>query len=66
MAKELGREVALQDVAHSVARNFGTVFGSQILWLESLDALLPPTVGVPLQTPVELRRIHEAEDTFRA
>jgi lipoyl(octanoyl) transferase len=66
MAKELGRELAMQDVAHSIARNFGTVFGSQILWLESLEALLPPTVGLPLQTPAELRKIHQEEDTFRA
>jgi hypothetical protein len=42
------------------------VFGSQILWLESLDALLPPAVGVPLQTPAELRKLHQEEDTFRA
>ena len=66
MAKELGHEVAFEDVAHSVARNFGMVFGSQILWLDSLDALLGHTVGVPLQTPVELRRMHNEEDTFHA
>ena len=39
MAKELNRELSLQDVAHSVSRNFGVVFESQMLWLESLDAL---------------------------
>jgi lipoyl(octanoyl) transferase len=66
MAKELGREVPMQDVVHSVSRNFGVVFGSQILWLETLDALLGPTVGIPLQTPSELRKIHREEDTFRA
>jgi lipoyl(octanoyl) transferase len=66
IAKELGREVPFEDVVHSVSRNFGTVFGSQILWLESLDALLGHTLGVPLQRPVELRRIHKEEDTFRA
>ena len=66
MAKELEHEVPLQDVAHAVARNFGTVFGSQILWLETLDALLGQTVGVPLQVPAELRRLHGEEDTFRA
>jgi lipoyl(octanoyl) transferase len=66
MVKELGREVPMQDVVHSVSRNFGVVFGSQILWLETLDALLGPTVGVPLQTPPELRKIHREEDTFRA
>lgn len=66
MAKELGHAVAFEDVVHSVARNFGMVFGSQILWLESLDVLLGHTVGVPLQTPAELRRMHNEEDTFRA
>src|SRR3954451_10028174 len=40
MAKELGRKLSLDEVAHSISRNFGTVFGSQMLWLESLDALL--------------------------
>lgn len=66
MAKELGRGVEFGDVVHSVSRNFGMVFGSQILWLETLDALLGHTVGVPLQTPVELRRLRKEEDTFRA
>jgi lipoyl(octanoyl) transferase len=63
MAKELGRELALQEVAHSVSRNFGAVFQSQILWLEGLDNLLTPTVGVPLGTPRELRELHGEEDT---
>ena len=40
MTKELGREFSLQEVAHSISRNFGAVFESQMLWLESLDALL--------------------------
>ena len=38
MAKELAKELSLQEVAHSVSRNFGVVFQSQMLWLESLDA----------------------------
>ena len=38
MAKELNRELPLEEVAHSVSRNFGVVFESQMLWLESLDA----------------------------
>jgi lipoyl(octanoyl) transferase len=68
MAKELDRELPLQDVAHSVSRNFGTVFESQMLWLESLDALLGRSVGVPLKVPEELRRMHKEreEDIFRA
>ncbi len=66
MAKELGKELPLQDVAHSISRNFGVVFESQMLWLESLDALLGHSVGVPLKPPEELRRLHKEEDIFRA
>ena len=51
MAKELGKELSLQEVAHSISRNFGVVFESQMLWLESLDALLGQSVGVPLKPP---------------
>src|SRR5271170_8309981 len=40
MATELGHELSLQEVAHSVSRNFGVVFESQMLWLDSLDSLL--------------------------
>ncbi len=66
MAKELGKELPLQDVAHSISRNFGVVFESQMLWLESLDALLGHSVGVPMKPPEELRRLHKEEDIFRA
>jgi lipoyl(octanoyl) transferase len=63
MAKELNRQIPLQDVAHAIARNFGTVFHSQILWLESLDGLLGTKVGVPLRVPEDLRRIHGEDDS---
>ena len=66
MAKELGKELSLQDVAHSISRNFGLVFSSQILWLETLDALLLPTQGVPIKVPAELRKLHKEEETFWA
>jgi lipoyl(octanoyl) transferase len=66
MAKELNKELSLQEVAHSISRNFGVVFESQMLWLESLDALLGQSVGVPLKTPEPLRQLHKEEDTFRA
>ena len=66
MAKELGKELPLQDVAHSISRNFGVVFASQMLWLESLDALLGNSVGVPMKPPEELRRLRKEEDIFRA
>jgi lipoyl(octanoyl) transferase len=66
MAKELNTPVPLQEVAHSVSRNFGVVFQSQMLWLESLDDLLRPAVGVPMKPPNEMRKLHKEEDTFRA
>jgi lipoyl(octanoyl) transferase len=40
MSRELSRDIPLQDVAHTLVRNFGRVFASQILWLDSLDLLL--------------------------
>jgi lipoyl(octanoyl) transferase len=54
MAKELSREVAMQEVAHALARNFGTVFVSEILWLDSLDALLGTNQDVPVKLPENL------------
>jgi lipoyl(octanoyl) transferase len=66
MAKELGRQLAIQDVAHGVSRNFGTVFQSQILWLDSLESLFGPSVGVPMKPPEELRKLHKEDDTFWA
>jgi lipoyl(octanoyl) transferase len=62
MQKELGRSVALQDVAHSIARNFGSVFGSQVLWLQTLDALLAPPTDLPTRPPEELRKLHKEDD----
>ena len=66
MEKELGHVVDLDQVAHAVARNFGTVFECQILWLETLDALLGHTVGVPMRPPQELRQLHREDDLFLA
>jgi lipoyl(octanoyl) transferase len=63
--KELAKQIPLQDVAHSISRNFGAVFESQILWLETLDALLGQSVGVPMRPPAELRKLHKQEDIFR-
>ena len=64
MAKELARQLPLQEVAHSVSRNFGVVFQSQILWLETLDSLLGHSVGVPMKPSAELRKLHKEEDAF--
>jgi len=59
MEKELGRRVDVDKVTESVSRNFGRVFGSQMLWVESLDALLGNSVGVPMKPPEELRRLRD-------
>ena len=68
IAKVIGKQVSLQDVAHSISRNFGLIFSSPMLWLENLDALLGQSVGVPVKTPEELRQLHQEpkEDTFWA
>jgi lipoyl(octanoyl) transferase len=62
MQKELGHELSLDDVAQAVSRNFGGVFGSQMLWLDTIDALLGNGVGTPMRAPAELRRIRGEED----
>lgn len=61
MQHELGHSLDLNSVAESISRNFGTVFSSQILWVDTLDALLGRTVGVPLQPPSELRKLHKED-----
>jgi lipoyl(octanoyl) transferase len=66
MFRELGRELDLNKVAESLTRCFGFVFGRQILWLETLDALLGRTVGVPMKVPSELRRLRGEDDIYRA
>lgn len=66
IARELGNIVPLEQVAQSITRNLGTVFQSQILWVETLEALLGESVGVPVKPPLELRQLHREEDTFRA
>ena len=62
MQQELTKPFDLNAVAESISRNFGKVFSSQILWLESLDALLGQTVGVPMKPPAELRQLHQEDD----
>jgi lipoyl(octanoyl) transferase len=66
MEKELGRELDLNEVAQSVSRNFGSVFATQMLWVETLDALLGNSVGVPMKTPDKLRRLRGEDDLFLA
>lgn len=66
MQKELGREVDLNEVAHAISRNFGSVFGSQMLWVETVDALLGHTIGVPMKVPSELHSKRGTDDSFLA
>jgi lipoyl(octanoyl) transferase len=66
MQKELGREIDLDAIAHSISRNFGTVFGRQMLWVETLDALLGHTVGVPVKVSEDVRRLHGDDTLFLA
>lgn len=71
IGRELGRQVALEEVATAASRNFGRVFQSQMLWLESLEDLIaavrpeeeygappasvPANQDMPLRAPKELR-----------
>jgi lipoyl(octanoyl) transferase len=66
LAQELGAPVSLDRVAESVTRNFGHIFGRQILWVETLDALLGNTVGVPVKPPSNLRKLRSEDETFWA
>ncbi len=63
MQQQLNRELELNAVAQSISRNFGVVFQSQILWVDTLDALLGQPVGVPMKLPTELRQLHKEDDT---
>jgi len=63
MQRELGRELDLNAVSESISRNFGVVFQSQVLWVDTLDALLGRTVGVPMKPPANLRQFRKEDDT---
>lgn len=63
MQQQLGRELDLNAVAESISRNFGVVFQTQILWVDTIDALLGRSVGVPMKPPTELRQLHKDDDT---
>ena len=62
---ETGKRVVMDDVMPVVTRSFGEVFDQQILWLESLDDLLPTPEDTPARTPRGLRSIH-GDDTSLA
>jgi lipoyl(octanoyl) transferase len=67
---------SMEQIAHSASLNFGRVFATQMLWLESLDALLAAsarpetgslygdesnTIGVPLRVPGELQDLRREQ-----
>jgi lipoyl(octanoyl) transferase len=62
MERELQKLVAIDEVATAASRNFGCVFQSQMLWLESLDDLIPDERELPL-TDVEPTRGPANQDT---
>jgi lipoyl(octanoyl) transferase len=64
MQQQLSKELDLNAVAESISRNFGTVFSSQMLWVETLDALFGRVVGVPMKPPAELRQLREDESSW--
>ncbi|MGA2387387.1 MAG: lipoyl(octanoyl) transferase [Candidatus Sulfotelmatobacter sp.] len=63
MQQEVGKPIDLNAVAESISRNVGSVFSSQILWLDTIDALLGNSVGVPLERPAEFRQLHNEDET---
>jgi len=54
MERELQKPLTVDEVVTSASRNFGRVFQSQMLWLESLDDLLAGT-GEPEKASVAAR-----------
>jgi lipoyl(octanoyl) transferase len=64
LVEQSSHTVDMQDVCDSVTRNFGRVFQRQILWVDTLDALMGRTVGVPVKSPEQERRIAGENETF--
>jgi hypothetical protein len=57
-----GKRIGMQALCEVFTRHMGNVFGTQILWLESLDAILNSTPGnqdVPLREPDDLKQLHD-------
>lgn len=69
MERELQESLTFERVATAASRNFGRVFNSQMLWLESMDDLLAQAAetaakassaneDTPAKAPKELRELH--------
>ena len=57
-----GKRLEMQSLCEVFTRQFGNVFGTQILWLESLDSILnsaPANQDVPLREPDDLKQLHD-------
>ena len=63
--KQTGQAPALDDVTHQLTAHLGRVFNSQIVWVDTLDALMGRSLGVPNRPPEELRKLRE-DETFWA
>lgn len=62
LVAESGRKLEMNGVAETFTRQFGNVFGTQILWLESLESLLSASSGpanqdTPLRVPDDLKQL---------
>src|SRR5271157_2489853 len=68
MERELQKTLTMEEVATTASRNFGRVFQSQTLWLESLDDLIGEATvtaprsaanqDTPARPPKQLRELH--------
>ena len=69
MQRELHKTITVEEVATAASRNFGRVFQSQMLWLESLDELIgeaattmqnsePANQDIPARPAKDLRELH--------
>jgi lipoyl(octanoyl) transferase len=64
MERELRKRLTIEDVATAASRNFGRVFRSQMLWLESLDDLLAQAASPAKVAPqVDSQRVPANQDT---
>ncbi len=58
-----GKKLDMDTVQQSITRQWGYVFGTQILWLESLGSLLSGASGepqdLPMQEPEELKKMRQ-------
>src|SRR5262249_39378915 len=57
---ESGKKLDMNAISEVFTREFGNVFGTQILWLESLEPLLSPgpaNQDTPLRAPDDLKQL---------